>query len=198
MKPKHKPQRRVFKLDRMTAEQRRALEEMYSHGVSFREMGRRMSGMFGRPVNSWNVSGYCRERIEKEAAREAQLQQHAETIARVLGATNSNDMAAKTRAGLQAIFFNLLNDAQDESLTDVARELRELEKVDVARERVAIEQKKVQISQKQLELKNKELEARLASGREALAQVEQAVSQGHSTLPADVLAKLKEAYGIAG
>lgn len=196
MKPKRKAQRRVFKLDRMTPEQRRAFADMYSQGVPFREMAQRLTEMLGRPVSYWNVSSFCRERIQKESERAARLQQHAETIARVIATTNSNEMAAKTRAGLQAIFFNLLNDSSDQNLGDVARELRELEKVDVARERVAVEQQKVKISQKQLELKNKELEARLAAARQAVAQIEEAATSGQAALPSALLSKLKEAYGI--
>lgn len=195
MRPKPKI-RYPFKLDRMTAEQRREVEDMFAHGVPYRLMAKHIRDRFGLAVGESSVRRFCYERIQREATRAARLQEQAETIARALLTCTSTDATNKTRAALHTVFFNLLNDAKDESLTDVARELRELEKVDVARERVAVEQKKVQISQKQLELKNRELEARLAAGREALAQVEQAVTRGHSTLPADVLAKLKEAYGI--
>ena len=198
---KQKPLRKSFKLDRMTPEQRRTFEQMYSQGVSFREMAERMTAIMGRPISSWAVSRFCHERIRHEAERAARLQAQAHVIAQALANSNAKAMSAKTRTALQAVFFNLLNDASEENFTDVARELRELEKVDVARERVAVEKQKVHISQKQLELRNKELEARLAAARQVVAQAEQAAkpapAAGKVVLPSDVLEKLKEAYGIA-
>lgn len=197
--------RPVFKLNRLTAEQRHVLAQMWAEGARLVDIAQRMTELTGRKVGSSAVANFCRARLEAEAERAARLQRQADVIAKALVSTNSVEMSAKMRAALHATFFNLLNDSSDQNLAGVARELRELEKVDVAKEHLVVQQQKVKLSEKQLELKNKELEARLAAARQAVAQAEKAAEPapggasgaGKVVLPSDMLTKLKEAYGIA-